>query len=356
MASLPKGANIPVDGSTVRAVLSWTPDAGVPDVDASALLLTAGRRVRDDADFVFYNAPRHASGSVTHLGKLAGPPATDTVEIDLGRVPADIASVALAASADGGTFGAVPSLTLTLTDAGGRPIAVFDDMGATTETAFVAGELYRRDGGWRFRAVGQGWDTGLAGLATDFGIDVGIDVGPTTPAAGPVDFDLLRRLTNGEATPLLRTDFSDDIAWVQVAAAVTKTADFGYDEADDIDGSYEPNIQPIADRAFAGVTGADLAAAIPGLTYGYVLLADARAMGEADRGGELTVVYVDLSVDDEEAREFGFVQGREFRCEVGEIASIEVNLDISNMDFHEFADNVDPDGVFRGFPGDGPGA
>jgi hypothetical protein len=61
--------------------------------------------------------------------------------------------------------------------------------------------------------------------------------------------------------------------------------------------------------------------------------------------------YVDLSVAPEDAEEFGWVYGREFRCEVGEVASIEANLSIANMDFEEFADGVEDDGVFRGFPG-----
>ena len=64
----------------------------------------------------------------------------------------------------------------------------------------------------------------------------------------------------------------------------------------------------------------------------------------------LTVVYVDLSVRPDDTADFGDVLGREFRCEVDEIASIEANLSIANMDFAEFADSVGEDGVFRGFP------
>jgi stress response protein SCP2 len=81
--------------------------------------------------------------------------------------------VTLAASTDGGSFGAVPGLRLVVSDlSSGTDIAQFA-MTAADETAFVTGELYRRDGGWKFRAVGQGYQRGLAGLATDFGIDVG---------------------------------------------------------------------------------------------------------------------------------------------------------------------------------------
>ena len=64
-----KGSNVPLKATTVRAVLRWTPGQGVPDVDASALLLGPDGRVRSDEDFVFYNQPRHPSGLVRHLPK-----------------------------------------------------------------------------------------------------------------------------------------------------------------------------------------------------------------------------------------------------------------------------------------------
>ena len=95
-----------------------------------------------------------------HTGKSGG---TDTVEVRLGDLPAAVDRVALAASADGGTFGQVPGLRVTVTDlATGAELASFA-MSATDETAFVSGELYRRGGSWKFRAVGQGWASGLAG-------------------------------------------------------------------------------------------------------------------------------------------------------------------------------------------------
>ena len=94
----------------------------------------------------------------------------------------------IAASADGGTFGQITDLCLALVDAtSGAELARFADMKASTETAFVAGELYRRGGEWKFRAVGQGWDSGLAGLATAFGISVDDDSPPVAapPGAAP---------------------------------------------------------------------------------------------------------------------------------------------------------------------------
>ncbi|MFF7729990.1 TerD family protein [Streptomyces sp. NPDC008001] len=176
-----KGSNIPLDARAVRAVLRWTPGPGVPDVDASALLVGENGRVRSDEDFVFYNQPRHPSGAVRHLPKkrlVEG--LTDAIETDLGTLEPAVHRVVLAASADGGDFGRVRDLCVLLYDAAavapgetGEPIALFEVQPETgSETAMICGELYRRGEGWKFRALGQGYASGLVGLATEFGISV----------------------------------------------------------------------------------------------------------------------------------------------------------------------------------------
>ncbi|MCQ4044631.1 TerD family protein [Streptantibioticus rubrisoli] len=173
-----KGSNIPLRASAVRAVLRWNTGAGVPDVDASALLLGGDGRVRSDSDFVFYNQPRHPSGRVRHRPKRRdGRGLTDSLDIELGALEPSVDRVVLAASADGGAFGSVPELRLLLLDlAAGddsEPVATFDITPDTgEETAMICGELYRRGTGWKFRALGQGYASGLVGLATEFGIAV----------------------------------------------------------------------------------------------------------------------------------------------------------------------------------------
>ncbi|MGW2331029.1 TerD family protein [Streptomyces sp. NPDC001700] len=181
-----KGSNIQVTAGEVRVELGWRSGPGAPDVDASALLLVSGK-VRSDADFVFYNQAVHTSGAVRHEGKrTAGDSVTDTLAVDLGRVEPAVETVVLAASTDGGTFGQVPGLFIRVLDAsGGAEIARFDSEDASVETAFVLGELYRRQGGWKFRAVGQGYGSGLAGLATDFGISVDEPQQAPAPASVP---------------------------------------------------------------------------------------------------------------------------------------------------------------------------
>lgn len=184
--SMSKGSNVPVPTTALRVELGWRSGPGVPDADASALLLVGGK-VRSDADFVFYNQPEHSSGAVRHEGKRdAGGQVTDSIHVDLARVEPAIETVILAASADGGSFGRVPGLYIEVKDAAqGTLVARFDSTGADVETAFVLGEFYRRQGAWKFRAVGQGYSSGLEGLATDYGITVD-EPQQAAPTAAPV--------------------------------------------------------------------------------------------------------------------------------------------------------------------------
>lgn len=172
-----KGSNIQVHSSTVRAALRWSPGPGAPDIDVSALLLGPDGRVRSDQDFVFYNQPRHPSGAVRHRPKQRGPQGiTDPVEVDLGTLDASVECVVIAASVDAGTFTDL-NLSITIHDispgADSSPIAEYTVVPETgRESALNCGELYRRGDGWKFRAIGQGYTSGLIGLATDFGITV----------------------------------------------------------------------------------------------------------------------------------------------------------------------------------------
>ncbi|MGW0835458.1 TerD family protein [Streptomyces prunicolor] len=181
-----KGSNVPLEATTVRAVLRWAPGAEVPDVDASALLLGPAGQVRSDEDFVFYNQPRHPSGKVWWLGKkrvAEGP--TDTIQTDLAGVEPEVSRILVVASADEVTFDRVQGLRILLYDAAlaeGEPLLYFDIKPETgEETALICGELYRRGDGWKFRALGEGYANGLRGLAMDFGITVdeseGVGVG-----------------------------------------------------------------------------------------------------------------------------------------------------------------------------------
>ncbi|GAA4292527.1 TerD family protein [Streptomyces venetus] len=189
-----KGSNVPLEATTVRAVLRWTPGQGVPDVDASALLLGPDGRTRSDEDFVFYNQPRHPSGKVWRLGKKrVAEGLTDTIQTELTGVESGVSRILLVASADGVTFDRVQALRILLYDAAGtgeEALAYFDVKPETgEETALICGELYRRGEGWKFRALGEGYSNGLEGLATDYGISVdeseALEEPPTTTVPTP---------------------------------------------------------------------------------------------------------------------------------------------------------------------------
>src|SRR5512135_2301586 len=158
---LAKGANTALPSPSVTvAVTSVTP------LDIAALLVTQTGKVRSDDDFVFYNQP---SGPGVRLR----PPST--LDLDLGAVPAVIDKVVLTASLDGSgpaTFAQAGRIEVVVRDARGGEVARFVPDGLSTETALILAEVYRRQGAWKVRAVGQGYASGLAGIATDFGITV----------------------------------------------------------------------------------------------------------------------------------------------------------------------------------------
>ncbi|CAM5467212.1 TerD family protein [Streptomyces abikoensis] len=179
MHELVKGGNVGLaalsdDTGSVIVSLSWSSATGDGDADVSVLLLGAGGKVRSDADFFFYNNPAAADGSVQLLGKApASNGSEDRISLDLTAIPPDVERIVVAASQYGGAcFGDLDDLRVTLSDRTGEPLLGFSADGAADERAFVFGELYRRSGEWKFRAVGQGYGSGLAGLATDFGIEV----------------------------------------------------------------------------------------------------------------------------------------------------------------------------------------
>lgn len=176
---LSKGQNLslPADVEQIDVVLGWT-ESDV-EVDASALLLNADGKVRSDADFVFYNQPESTDGSIRYLGTSGTEEGAQArIAIDLSAVPDDVHTVALAGSVAAGQFGDLGKLALRVVDGAGHTLAEYVTADATTESAFVFGEVYRRNGDWKVRAVGQGWDSGLAGLATDFGVDIDDDPDP----------------------------------------------------------------------------------------------------------------------------------------------------------------------------------
>lgn len=210
MPTLSRGANAPAPGALVEVRISWSSPADAVSLDLSALRLGADRRVRSDADFVFFNQPTTPDGSVEHLGPLPGPTsgtAGEVVRIDLAAQPAEVETVVVAATIDTATpdltFAGVSSLVVDVValpsaGAGGIDSVRFEPSALATEKALVAVELYRRADAWKVRAVGQGYAEGLDGLARDHGVSVDDTPAPaaaTVPApAEPLPVDMRKRL------------------------------------------------------------------------------------------------------------------------------------------------------------------
>ncbi len=188
--SLAKGGNVSLSKeapglSAVVVGLGWdvrTTTGADYDLDASALLVDESGKVLSDQHFVFFNNLKSPEGSVEHTGdNLTGEGEGDdeSIKVDLAAVPARVARVVFPVSihdaeARGQSFGQVRGAFIRVVNqAGGAEIARYDlSEDAATETAMVFGELYRNGAEWKFRAVGQGYASGLAGIASDFGVNV----------------------------------------------------------------------------------------------------------------------------------------------------------------------------------------
>ncbi|MEV7871212.1 TerD family protein [Streptomyces sp. NPDC088124] len=188
--SLAKGGNVSLSKeapglTAVLVALGWdvrTTTGADHDLDASALLCDGSGKVVSDQHFVFYNNLKSPDGSVEHTGdNLTGEGDGDdeTVKVDLSAVPAGVSKIAFPVSihdaeSRGQSFGQVRNAYIRVVNqAGGAELARYDlSEDASTETAMVFGELYRNGAEWKFRAIGQGYASGLAGIAADYGVNV----------------------------------------------------------------------------------------------------------------------------------------------------------------------------------------
>ncbi|MDH6191346.1 MULTISPECIES: TerD family protein [Streptomyces] len=142
------------------------------EVDVVAFVLDEDEQVAFDEDFVFYGAPENPAGTVR---LLTGGPAEQTIAVDLASLPPSAHKVVVAAAVDGDlAFGDVGAVQVALAPGGSAaaPSARATLDAATSERTLLLAELYRRGPVWRFRAVGQGYDHGLAALARGYGVDV----------------------------------------------------------------------------------------------------------------------------------------------------------------------------------------
>jgi tellurium resistance protein TerD len=188
--TLAKGGNVSLSKQApnltrVAVGLGWdvrTTTGADYDLDASALATGPSLKVLSDQHFVFYNNLRSPEGAIEHTGdNLTGEGEGDdeTINVDLAATPPTITNIFFPVSihdADtrGQSFGQIRNAFIRVIDqTTGAELARYDlTEDASTETAMVFGELYRHGNEWKFRAIGQGYASGLAGIARDYGVNI----------------------------------------------------------------------------------------------------------------------------------------------------------------------------------------
>ena len=187
--SLQKGGNVNLSKEApgmkkMLIGLGWSmraTDGDAFDLDGSVFLLGAGGKVRSDADFVFYNQAKSSDGSVVHSGDNRtgeGEGDDETITVELDKVPADVEKIAVCvtihdAEARRQNFGMVSRAYVRCVDAiTNAEVARYDlSEDASVEAARVFGEIYRHNGEWKFKAMGQGFQGGLGPMAKNFGVN-----------------------------------------------------------------------------------------------------------------------------------------------------------------------------------------
>ncbi len=191
--SLTKGGNVSLTKeagaaglNAVTVGLGWdvrTTTGTDFDLDASAIAAKADGKAVSDQHFVFYGNLDTPDSTIQHTGDNTtgeGEGDDESIKVNLTGLPADVDKVAFPVSiydaeARSQSFGQVRNAFIrVVNDANGTELARYDlTEDASTETAMVFGELYRNGAEWKFRAVGQGYASGLAGIARDYGVNVG---------------------------------------------------------------------------------------------------------------------------------------------------------------------------------------
>jgi len=188
--SLIKGGNVSLSKSvpSLRRILvglGWDARSTVGDdydLDASAFLLGDTGKVRRDEDFIFYGQLSSGCGSVEHTGDNRtgdGDGDDEALQIELEKVPQAIKRIVVCvtiydAEAKNQNFGQVGDAFMRIVNVDNDiEIARFDlSEDYSSETAMIFGEVYRNNGEWKFKAVGQGFSGGLEALCHQFGVNV----------------------------------------------------------------------------------------------------------------------------------------------------------------------------------------
>mgnify|MGYP006347160285 FL=1 len=189
--SLQKGGNLSLSKAAPNLTniligLGWdvrTTDGAAFDLDASLFMVSDIGKVRSDADFIFYNQAKSSCGSVEHTGDNrtgAGDGDDESIKVDLVNVPANVSRLIVTVTIHDAqvrqqSFGQVGGAFMRVINAADNSeIARFDlSEDYSTETAMIFGEVYRHNGEWKFKAIGQGYSGGLAAMCQQYGVNIG---------------------------------------------------------------------------------------------------------------------------------------------------------------------------------------
>ncbi|GAA0804581.1 TerD family protein [Spirilliplanes yamanashiensis] len=185
MATMRRGANVALTREIPQltgVVLGVRLHAGaeravIENAVVAAILCNGHGQALTSEHFVFFNQLASPDLSVTQLERALGDD-HEQIEIDLGAVPADVARIVMVMYLNDGiaarrSFGQLRTCVV-------RVLNLADDVelvhsenlaaGLTTETGLALGEMYRHQGGWKFKVIGQGYNDGVAGIAKDYGV------------------------------------------------------------------------------------------------------------------------------------------------------------------------------------------
>jgi tellurite resistance protein TerA len=208
MTALTMGGNAPLPGEDFEISVRWRlKSSAIDEIDVSAFVLTTSGKVASDDDMIFYGQRADKSGAVrlTETNRVAPGGTNETsFEFDLRRLPNSADKVAITgtindAMAKKVSFTDVASVVISVIRGGSAPITFEVPVHGMSEAALILGELYKRNGQWKFRAVGQGFNGGLKPLAEGFGVKIDEDpASQSGPTTAPIN---LSKVTLTKAQP-----------------------------------------------------------------------------------------------------------------------------------------------------------
>jgi len=208
--NLTPGGNAPVPNQSLVVRVS----SGVP-VDISAFRLYDNGKVRGDTDMVFYGQRENDDSTV----RLSASGNETMFTVNLAQLKSDVQKIAFTATCDAGkTVASLTRLAIQVEAGGTVLVQCHVDTTGRSEAALILGELYRRNGEWKFRFVSQGFNGGLQPLAEHFGIDVDESSAAPAPAPAPAPQPVvnLSKVSLTKEKPSISLTKKDDYGQIRV--------------------------------------------------------------------------------------------------------------------------------------------